>query len=359
MKYRIGGEFELDTDLLAHEICNTLVNDVNFIYTDLGRSALKLALQAILQNGGSKQAWLPTYCCSSVIQPFQELGFNIKYYSMGSDLKTPENLPLQMNDSTFLYIHYFGKKNSVIIEWLAQHKNIENCFIIEDCVQASLSDNVGFYGDFSVRSYRKFLPQPDGALLTTTQSFKYQFAQSIEEFISRKVVGKLLRGSNQAEQEFLKLLAESEQVVEQNVIPRHMSWISNFLYNKTDIDYIKQQRRNNWLHFHSLLQASCRYESVIKPLHTSLEAGEVPLGYPVIIKHNLRNDLRYFLMQHGIFCPIHWVIDDEYYAGYGDIGIEKTISASIITLPIDQRITDEMLQYMLKTIETFFDKENK
>lgn len=359
MKYKIGGEFELDANLFANDVCNTLENDANCIYTDLGRSALKLALQAILQKGCSKNAWLPAYCCSSVIQPFRELGFDIKFYSMGSDMKTPSKLPSPMTDGAFLFIHYFGKKNSVIIDWLARHNNVEDCFIIEDCVQASLNDNVGFYGDFSVRSFRKFLPQPDGALLKSSQPFDYSLAHSNEDYISQKVVGKLLRGSNQAEQEFLKLLAESEQIVEQNVIPRHMSWISKFLYSKTDINYIKQQRRNNWLYFHSLLQASCLYDIVINPLHTSLETGEVPLGYPVIVKRDLRNDLRHFLMQNGIFCPIHWVIDDRYYAGYDDIGIERIISESILTLPIDQRITDEMLRFMLKIIEAFFDKEKK
>jgi hypothetical protein len=360
VKFHIGGEFELNTDILAQGSFSRPVSDMNFIYTDLGRSAIYLALQAILQHGGSKQAWLPAYCCSTVMLPFRELGFDINFYSMGHDLKTPAGLPTQLNDCTFLYIHYFGTKNVAIIDWLAkQMTRKENCFVIEDCVQASLSDNVGFYGDFSVRSYRKFLPQPDGALLAYTHPFDYQLAQSNEAFISRKVVGKLLRGSDRNESNFLALFDESEQIIDQNVTPRHMSWISNYLSAKTDIDSIKRQRRKNWLCFHSQLQESSIYDNLIQPLFPNLEEGAVPLGYPVFVRHNLRNELRSYLMQNNIFCPIHWAIEEDNYAGYDDIGAEKEISLAILTLPIDQRITDKMLQYMLKTIEAFFNKEIK
>jgi len=121
MNCRIGGEFGISFDFFLQplKIFNKTAYKKKFhMYLDTGRSALFAALTNIIQQGGNREAWLPYYCCDSVILPFRQLGFKINFYSMGGDLNTPNQLPKRLNEATFLFIHYFGKKNHAVLDWL-------------------------------------------------------------------------------------------------------------------------------------------------------------------------------------------------------------------------------------------------
>lgn len=353
MNICIGGEFELSQSFLSQEFNSDIDEMTHAIYTDTGRSGLYLALQGIIQYGGNKTAWLPRYCCPSVLLPFQQLGFEIQFYTMGEDLQTPADLPtdIELSGATFLFIHYFGKKNYAILDWLSKRPTSKNFYIIEDCVQATLNGDLGNTGDFSVRSYRKFLPQPDGAVLTYKKPFSYQLADADEEFISKKIVGKLLRGANHKEQNFLKLFAESEKRIDHHIIPRHMSWVSKYLLRQTDVQDIKEKRRENWASLQKFLQEQ-NLQKLLEPIYESLEADEVPVGYPVLIKNQLRDELRQYLTAKKIYCPVHWVLSEPS-ADFKNVGVEEIMSSSILTLVIDQRVTRDGLKFMVDAIATF------
>jgi len=82
---RIGGEFGLTpTDFLQPEQDDRLLRPSkrHYLYLDTGRSAIYAALLAIILRGGRKEAWLPRYCCRSVLLPFDLLGFRIYFYSV-------------------------------------------------------------------------------------------------------------------------------------------------------------------------------------------------------------------------------------------------------------------------------------
>ena len=167
-KYRVGGEFGLTPADFLKPVTGTpeLPRKKYCLYLDTGRSAIYVALLNILRQGGKKEAWLPRYCCESVLLPFIHLGFRLYFYSSGPDLNTPAGLPTSLEGKTFLFIHYFGKTNRPVLRYLEKMKERGDFFVIEDCVQALLSSDVGTH-DFVVYSYRKFFPQPDGALLAS------------------------------------------------------------------------------------------------------------------------------------------------------------------------------------------------
>jgi dTDP-4-amino-4,6-dideoxygalactose transaminase len=350
VNFCMGGEFAINEKIWLQENNYELHKFSNGIYTDMGRSALLLALQAIIQQGGKKQAWLPGYCCSAVLAPFYQLDFHIDFYSMGDDLQTPVDLPREFQ-GVFLVIHYFGKKNTAILDWLETRQGREGVYVIEDCVQGSLTEEIGLVGDFSVRSYRKFLPQPDGAVLTCRQPFVYELLASDEEFISKKIVAKILRGQKTKEENFLTLFAESEERMSGHIVPRHMSWMSEYLLQKSDIDGIKQQRRENWFALNKLLDECGLFEQLFKKIYLTLESSEIPLGYPVIVREDLRDALREYLSSYQIFCPVHWPI--EHAIGKGQLFVERKLSATMLTLPIDQQVRLEMLEYMVDKILAF------
>jgi len=63
-----------------------------------------------------------------------------------------------------------------------------------------------------------------------------------ESFISRRLVGKLLRQQENAEEVFLRLFEESESIIDKQNVPRAMSWVSKFLMARMDIKNISKKK---------------------------------------------------------------------------------------------------------------------
>lgn len=352
----MGGELGLGVDIFLKPLVNDRFmpyNKKHHVLVDTGRSALYLALLGIIQQGGAKEAWLPRYCCDSIVLPFYQLGFAIHYYSMGGNLRKPAMLPYRINKGTFLFINYFGKKNGPIIKWLTEQSRYEDSFfIIEDNVQASLSTNLGQWGDFIINSYRKFLPQPDGALLAYDQPINFKLGQPDETFISAKLSAKLIRENRGSPESFLELLEQAENTIDYRVEPRAMSFLSRFIGARTDISEISGIRRRNWIYLQGLLASRKVLTGNITALFDELEDGEVPLGFPIKTNPEHRHRLRRFLSRHSIYCPVHWPlsVNNEESAFKDDL----CLSRSILTLPLDQRINEADLDYLVDKLAFFY-----
>jgi hypothetical protein len=347
---RIGGDFEIDVSMLSQPGAAEFSPMPNLykLWVDTGRSALLLALEEIIKQGGVKQALLPAYICPSVIAPFVKLGFNLRFYSA----EKFADIPLPKSGETILFAYYFGKKNLSAIEWV---KNLQaNCqiFVIEDCVQASLNSDVGETGDFVITSYRKFLQQPDGAILGTRREMHADIlAEPDETYISAKLVGKLLRSTTCEDGLFLKTLSDAENMLEE-LKPRKMSWLSGYMLRRTDIQNIKQVRRTNWLNLHNSLNQEGLFE-YIAPLFDNLTDEDVPLGFSVQVNNGQRDQFRKFLARQHIYCPIHWTLDHLKELGH-EYPDELVLSSNMLTLPIDQRLTEQHIEYMVSTIVGYF-----
>ncbi len=353
----IGGELEISLEMLSQSpVKNPGALPTNhLVWLDTGRSALYLALQDILKKGGSRQAWLPAYCCGSILMPFKKLGFEIHFYSLSQSLKDPKGLPHRLDNQVFLYIHYFGKKNEQIESWL---KTIiyegDKFFIIEDAVQASLNTNIGLLGDYTILSYRKFLPVPDGAVLASKKPIDIDINLEMpnEGFISRKFVGKILRQFKTTENVFLELFEASESIIDERIVLRNMSWLSHFLIERLDIRAIGNKRRKNFEIIGNLLQKTGLEGYRVSPIFTSLDQGEVPLGFPVTVCEGKRDDLRSFLFRKNIFCAVHWNVD--YLGTEQSWSDERELSRQILTLPIDQRLNEKSLAYLTNSIKEYY-----
>lgn len=343
---------QLASPVLGHKL--TLPKPA-LLWTDTGRSAIYLALQEIIRQGGKKQAWLPAYCCPSVIAPFAALGFAVRFYSMGPDLRSPTGLPQNLdNGETFLFIHYFGVRNEPIIDWLKSVPERDRAFVLEDCVQASLNDNVGDVGEYAFTSYRKFLAQPDGALLASKAPCAGQIGKADEAFVSGRFVGKLLRPFA-PDEVFLHLFAETEERLDASLHPAGMSWLSTYLMERTDIPAICQTRRKNWEGMHQRLARENLMGKWLTPLFEKmLDEGETPLGLPVLVHNGQRDKLRSYLRTKSIYCPIHWPLDHLAQQNQDLFLAELSLSSSMLTLPIDQRLGAGALDYFVECIKEFF-----
>lgn len=351
---RIGGEFELTVDMFScpETGAHYSLAMPHETWVDTGRSALNLALRAILERGGKQVAWLPAYCCSSVVDAFTAMGFQVQYYSLGSALNDMSELRVPEEGETFLYIHYFGKKNTAVSDWLECARSQARFYVIEDCVQASMNMVSGNLPDYRLNSYRKFLPVTDGALLGALAPITADLALADEHYVSEKLLGKLLRSGNHPDICYLDLLDDAEASLMQ-VCPRRVSWFSERMLRRVEIDTIKAARVANW----NTLWRAISTRNLLKycvPLFEGYGAEEVPLGFPVMVGGGRRDEFRRFLAEHRIYCPVHWRLDHLKAFGHG-FEREIELGGSLITLPIDQRLTNTHLDYLVDIISIYFE----
>ena len=354
--FKIGGDFELTRDvLLGPEHNNSTLfrkNKEYVIFTDTGRSAIYLALQQIISKKENFVAWIPFYCCKTVIQPFIQLGFEINYYSMGYDLDSPLGLPEKLSDAVILYIHYFGKENVSLGNYIKkQRKKGHHFIVIEDMVQTCLSRNYGKSGDFLIDSLRKFLPVPDGGIVKSNIKMHNTCSSPNESFISTKIISKFIRGYKGNEKIFLDLYEKGEDIINGEITSRKMSRISNFLLKRINIKDIQSKRLDNWKKLLKYFNTGSITSDIISPLYKDLKKGDVPIGFPVIVNDGQRDKFKNYLRKNRIFCAIHWELNKN--AIPSDCLLDFKLSKSILTIPVDQRIDDKKLDYTIRIFNSY------
>lgn len=332
--------------------------DRNCLWMDTGRAALFVAAKAIRSRGGKPCVWVPAYSCESVSQPLLQAGFSIRYYHAGSDLGCGESaLPQPKPGETLLFIHYFGHYN-VRMATAAREFRAAGVWIIEDCAQASLMAGTGKCADFTITSYRKVLPVVDGSALLceapiSLSEIGLEIAPPDETFISAKLMGKFLRGASMDAPDFLPLIEMSELRLQNQVIPRHISWLSTWMMERLDWDAARAKRRTNWLALSAQLKV-LELEGKLTQVFTKLKDDEVPLGLSIRVAGGQRGHLRHFLAGRNIYCPIHWPL--EHLPGGEPFPDDRELAATELTLPTDQRMSVKHIDRLAAEVVSFFNR---
>jgi hypothetical protein len=349
---RIGGEFELNPasfHLPADRPLPTLPSAFSY-WTDTGRSALLLAAHDILGRGGKPVVWLPAFCCRSVSQPFGQAGFTLQYYN-AAELHGEDNVPPNPQPGeSVLFVHYFGYRNG---RRLAQVPAWEQAgiYIVEDAAQAALTEGVGAFGHYAVTSVRKFLPQPDGALIGSRHALELTLADPDEAFVSAKAVAKLVRGADAMPEDFLPLIEFAESRLDDSaIVPKRLSWLSRQLMLRADFALVAARRR---LNCQSLSDAvSTELRSCVTALIQGPSDGEAPLGLAIRVSGGRRDALRGFLAEHSVFCPIHWLLPHVPRAQA--LAADHRLASEVLTLPIDQRMNEHHIRRLIELLQQFF-----
>lgn len=346
---RIGGEFELNCADLDFDTAANLVlpsfGASQETWLDTGRSALAVIARHLAQTAAESTVWLPAYCCKSIIAPFSRKSLPVRFYSVGARLDRVDADPSP--GDTLLFIHYFGCRNRTALRRIEEFRAASVC-VIEDCVQAALTTGIGTHGDHALTSLRKLLPQSDGAMLASRETIAIDADTADEAFVSARVVGKLQRGAGARPEAFLPLFERSEARLADD-LPRTMSWISRQLLGRTDLPMVAARRTANFATLRQGLADMAQRIGIV-PLLPQFDIGEVPLGFPIVVGGGRRDALRAHLAGRGIFCPIHW---DLAHLGSAAFAEERALSASMLTLPIDQRYGEHDMSIILGSLSNF------
>lgn len=235
---------------------------------------------------------------------------------------------------------YFGFPPAVELEQALRNSAAR---VVVDAAQAlflpcSYSD---WYYLFSLR---KWAGLPDGGLLygpalqpaNLSQAPAYAWLQRVYAQILRHAYDLSPTDNPQLRQRWYELYRSSEAA--QPTGPFALSDLSRALL-RYGLDYtqIRQQRRQNYLSLHASLSELA--------LYPELPDTVVPLGFPIRVKARDRVQAR--LAAQGIFCPVHWSVQDIIPAEFTE---SHALSRQILTLPCDQRYGETHMQFLSTTL---------
>lgn len=291
----------------------------------------RCALYTVCQSLKPRRAWLPSYLCSAILDPFRNLSVPIRYYDAGPNFQAGTGWIAEVGPGDLvLLIHYFGFPNTTFPAALLKRRG---AVLIEDGSQGLFVKQQYPESSCIVYSPRKFLGVPDGGLMASLRGHSFDLgileSPPAEWWKSALVVAQMRR-------EFDLLGRESRwfplfRQVEENfpLGPYRSSDLTKVLMETgTDYPFIKRTRRQNYL---ALLERLKQYA-----LLPELDGETVPLGFPVCVDARLRDKVLEILYGQRIYAPVHWriegIVPEEHCESH-------SLSQRILTLICDQRYT--------------------
>jgi len=321
------------------EFCKPPLRQVKYDF--LSPSSLFLAnarssitiLANILQ---SKTVWMPSYFCPVMLQALKRQGVEIQFFPVDLHLRieiTDWISRINKNDLVIL-IDYFGFPTELSI---AEKIKARQAWILEDASQAMLTYERLPLADFLIISPRKFTGVPDGGVLVSKCSIKFDEialedaplewqVDSLRASVLRKGFD---RGLTQ-DRMWYTLFRKQEEDIPIGYFS--MSDISRYLLeNIIDYTEIAGKRRENYLFLLERLKPWAMYKT--------LNDSVVPLGFPIVLEN--RDAIRQKLFAECIYPPVHWEIKDAVPSVFEH---SHWLSAHIMTLPCDQRYNFEDME---------------
>lgn len=106
MKQEIGSEFHW----ADFECSDGLPFYPNAEMVFSGRTAIETVLKELPD---AKSACLPSYCCESMLTPFQKAGIEVSFYDVYYDGRLCVNIDSAANADILLWCNYFGFRNEM------------------------------------------------------------------------------------------------------------------------------------------------------------------------------------------------------------------------------------------------------
>ena len=306
----IGGEIEL----------KRFLNKI--IYTDSGRSSLKL----LLQTRSIKKVLLPDYLCEVIIEILKNENIEFDFYHINEDLSFDiESIKSKEFDALYI-INYFG----------IQHEKIkgmeEDKIIIEDNVFFfDFENDMNYENWFAFNSYRKITSLADGSLIKTNLKVTERNSK-ISYFSTLKYKAKFLKydyiyNKKGKEENYLRLFNKAEKIVGKKI-----AYISNesiYLLSKLNYDNIMRIRKKRFNKLYSTFEPFCLNKKV----------NEYSF---FVLKVENRDNIRKKLFKHKIFLPVHWPKVTE-----------NILYDKVLSVPLFENYSDEEFEYMFNILKGY------
>lgn len=330
----IGSEF---WDVPVTEKKNALFNEkVNWYLS--GRIALRAIIQDIKSKAEIHTVAIPSWCCHTMVEPFVEAGIEVSlypvYYQNGlvQEIDYTKDLLFVMD-----YFGYSGRQPN-----LSGYQGIIIRDMTHSIFSALYSDADYYFG-----SLRKWCGVWTGGYAWAGDGHGL-FTGSLDDLGYTELRAKAMQLKNNyiyglgiKDKDYLRIYDEAEARLGCVGICSGADRDID-LIQRIDVERIRKRRSQNakvlrdsftdWLIFQEMKDTDC------------------PMFVPVFVPGGKRDELREYLIQHEIYCPVHWTVS-EYHkiderAGH--------IYRNELSLVCDQRYKEEDMYRMIEIIRHFW-----
>lgn len=317
-------------------------NEPNVRYFSLCREALSAIARSLDRPQG--KVLIPAYTCQTVITPFQELGWECRYYGITEDLR----IDVESFKSLFAGFHpdvvvvhpYYGRDlNENELAALHAVKE-ESCVFVEDLTQCLFSKQRDDVFDYFVGSMRKWFPIPDGGFVFSLQH-ALEVPDALDEnvdYVTTMLDAMFLRGvycssgDVRIKDVSRRLDKTAGAKISTSIRPHAISSYSRFSLSNIDSEAVQRKRMGNFTCLFDNLKSG-EIQSVCKDLS---EVTTAPLYFPVLAKN--RADLIQRLIAQQIYAPVLWPVKTESAVINSVVG---SIYDHILAIPCDQRYGED------------------
>ena len=299
-----------------------------------GRTAIETVLKEIT---GARKAILPSYCCYSMIQPFQDAGIEVEFYPVNFEngLKIEINIP--ENTDVILWCNYFGF--TVSMPDLSDFQGV----IIEDITHSIFSERpYHSQSHYLVASLRKWEPINCGGYCATTNG-RIRYEPTISpplKYVKMKASAMklkkeyLLDSEKEKKQRFLAMFEETNHWLAENYSGLSIDpWSKEYL-STVNIEEQRQIRRRNAMVLYEGLKEKVQFLFPIEDM-------DCPLFVPILLQNRKRT--RKILTSNQIYCPVHWPKPD---------GCDSNLYEQELSLVCDQRYDEKDMSRMVSILKT-------
>lgn len=269
----------------------------------------------------------------------------------------PENLNMRAEDigklitkrtKAIIVVHYGGYACDMdpIMELAEKHKLV----VIEDCAHACggkykdrMLGSIGHFGSFSFQAVKN-LATGDGGMLTTNSD---EWAERIKKLrwvgISKDTFD---RGAGNSYDWFYDVTEAGFKYHMNDIIA------ALGLAQLEKLDWMNERRRY-W---------SARYREAfidIPAIHTPpVKDYMFPACHNFVIQVDQRDELRAYLMEHGITTGVHYYpnhLFDMYKKYYRELTITEEIWKKLVTLPLFPDMGDQVFEKVFDAVSRYFE----
>ncbi|TGD75662.1 hypothetical protein E4634_01890 [Mangrovimicrobium sediminis] len=315
---QLGGYFELELPEFGDQVHRDA----------MAFQSARACLHAYLRTSRPRRLHIPYFICPSILPAIRQLGIEIVYYRLGEEMLPEETLCIE-TDERLLLVNYFGLLGTRLATACPQ---VPRSAVILDNAQALFSPPLPGVAA-TIYSPRKFLGVTDGGFLYTEAAVPCpDTAFSAHEHLAHL----LLRAAGETEAGY-RSYQRAEAALD-DFEPRAMSMIARRLLSSVDMSFVASSRTNNFNRLHAAL---CDVNRL--PVDLAIPA---PLCYPLMLEHDVTDFYRQFHARH-IYLPRYWPECPALGVG----GQEEKLARHIIYLPVDQRMSAQQVDELLKVIE--------
>ena len=307
-----------------------------------GRGALKAVINALPDI---RSVAMPSWCCDTMLKPFLEEGIEVRFYPVTIDPSFHQEPRLDCD--ALLIMDYFGFYAPALN--LGTYPGIVIRDVTHSVFSRAYQDADYFFG--SLRKWcgvwtGGYAWTKDGHSLPIAGGDKTGYASLRRQAMDEKY--DYLFGASEEKKErtqakrYLAVFEQAEDLLDHCASsaadPRDV-----ICAQKLDVDSIRRQRRSN-----AQLLMDAFSDQVFIP---SLDQEDCPLFVPILVPDGKRDELRQYLIQQEIYCPVHWPLTD-YHQGIDQRS--EYLYQNELSLVCDQRYTEADMLRMIHSIRRFW-----